>query len=213
MLQEIYERLLGAYGTQHWWPAETPGEVVIGAILTQNTAWANVERAIGDLRAARCLSWTAIRDLPQSRLEELIRSAGTYRVKAARLKVFADVMWKEHGGSLTSMLDGRLEDVRVRLLSIAGIGPETADAILLYAAGMASFVIDAYTMRVLRRHELIDADAGYDQAQALFHRDMRADPQVYNEYHALLVAVGKQHCRSKAQCAGCPLESFPHVVD
>ena len=211
ILREMYDRLWSAYGPQHWWPARTRTEVVVGAILTQNTAWTNVERAIANLRSAECLTWKALRRRTAGELEELIRPAGTYRVKTRRLMAFLEVLWGEHGGSLDAMLDGDLDDVRRRLLSVHGVGPETADAILLYAGKRAVFVVDAYTKRVLRRHRLIEAGADYLAVQRLFHRAILPDVQVYNEYHALLVAVGKRHCRRRARCEGCPLESSPHV--
>lgn len=210
-LLDIYKTLMRAYGPQHWWPAETPTEVVIGAILTQNTAWTNVERAIEQLRRANALSFSALRDMPIHKLEQLIRPAGTFRVKALRLKAFVDVLWEQHGGSLQELFAGSVERVRTRLLAIHGVGPETADAILLYAAGKASFVVDAYTVRILRRHFLLDDTAKYDDVQAMFHRALSPDPRMYNEYHALLVAIGKRHCRPTAKCDGCPLESLPHT--
>ena len=209
-LRDIYKRLWKAYGPQHWWPADSATEVVIGAILTQNTAWANVERAVANLRRANCLNWTTLRDLPEARLARLIQPSGTFRVKAARLKAFVEVLWRDHGGSLEALLAGPLLRVRHRLLSIPGIGPETADAILLYAGGRPSFVVDAYTRRVLRRHHLLDGAADYEAARSLFHRSIRPHARTYNEYHALLVAVGKRHCRARALCEGCPLADLPH---
>ena len=209
-LRGMYDRLSATYGPQHWWPAKTPTEVVVGAILTQNTAWKNVERAIDNLRDADCLTWPALRDVSAKRLTELIQPSGTYRVKAARLKAFVDALWTNHAGSLKAMLDGELEEARQRLLVIHGIGPETADAILLYAGGRPSFVIDAYTRRILRRHHLIDRQADYGGAQRLFHHAFEPDVRFYNEFHALFVAVGKHHCRTAARCAGCPLADLPH---
>jgi len=212
-LPEIYGRLWNAYGPQHWWPADTPTEVVIGAILTQNTAWKNVERAIDNLRGANALDWSALRGLSKSRLARLIQPSGTYHVKAERLKAFVNDLWKQHDGSLASMLDGDLDAARERLLSTRGIGPETADAILLYAGGRPTFVVDAYTRRILRRHLLIEANAGYETVRTLFHESLPADVQLFNEYHALLVAVGKRHCRTRANCEGCPLEGLPHDAE
>lgn len=206
----IFERLQAAFGPQHWWPAKTPTEVVLGAILTQNTAWKNVVRAIANLRRADCLCWNALRDLPNDRLAELIRPSGTYRVKAARVRAFVDHLWRHHDGSLSEMLTGDLEDVRRRLLSIHGVGPETADAILLYAGGRATFVVDAYTHRILRRHRMIAPNFTYEQVRQLFHGALPADPTLFNEYHALLVAVGKNYCRPTARCDECPLASMPH---
>jgi endonuclease-3 related protein len=209
-LLEIYDRLFRAYGPQHWWPAKTDTEVVVGAILTQNTAWGNVERAIDNLRRAKALNWRALRSLSEHDLAELIRPSGTFRVKAERLAAFVGYLWEHHQGSLRSMLDGELKTARPRLLSIHGIGPETADAILLYAGDRATFVVDAYTRRVLRRHFLCNEKADYETIRGLFHAALPAVPQVFNEYHALLVAVGKRHCRKSARCEGCPLASMPH---
>lgn len=209
-LLEIYNRLFREYGPQHWWPAKTRTEVVVGAILTQNTAWSNVERAIENLRRNKVLSWSALRDLSANELAELIRPSGTYEVKAKRLGSFVRYLWENHNGSLRSLLNGELEAARARLLSIHGIGPETADAILLYAGDRPTFVVDAYTLRVLRRHHLCHEKAEYEAVRGLFHSALPADPRLFNEYHALLVAVGKSHCRKTARCEGCPLKEMPH---
>lgn len=209
-LRDIFDRLLAAYGPQHWWPAETPTEMIVGAILTQNTAWTNVERAIANLRQARALDWRALDALSEDALAALIRPSGTYRVKARRLKAFVETLWRTYGGSLDAMLDGPLPAARARLLRIPGIGPETADAILLYAGGRPAFVVDVYTRRLLRRHFLLDDRASYDQVQRFFHESLPPDAALFNEFHALIVEVGKKHCRAKAECAGCPLASLPH---
>jgi endonuclease III related protein len=209
-LEQIFELLAGAYGPQRWWPARTSTEVVVGAILTQNTAWTNVQRAIIQLRKARCLTFAALRDIAEDDLAELIRPSGTFRVKAKRLKAFVDVLWRDHGGSLKRMLAGDVDEARHRLLAIHGVGRETADAILLYAGGRASFVIDAYTMRILKRHFLIDDSADYESTRDLFQKHLPSDAVIFNEYHALLVQVGKRHCRKSANCDGCPLERLPH---
>lgn len=209
-LHTIYDRLFAAYGPQHWWPARTRTEIVIGAILTQNTAWKNVERAMDNLRHAGLLCWTALRDLSEKELAEHLRPSGTYRVKAARLRAFVDCLWRHHGGDLSSMLFGYVEDARRRLLAVHGIGPETADAILLYAGKRPTFVVDAYTKRILRRHHLIESGADYAGVQKLFHTALEPDVQRFNEYHALLVEVGKRHCRARARCDGCPLSAMPH---
>ena len=207
---EIYERLFLAYGPQHWWPARTRVEIVVGAILTQNTAWSNVERAIDNLRQAKVLTWRALRDVPASELAELIRPSGTYDVKAKRLGSFVRYLWENHNGSLRSLLNGELESARERLLSIHGIGPETADAILLYAGNRASFVVDAYTRRILHRHYLCGDRVAYKTLRGLFHAALPADPSLFNQYHALFVSLGKKHCRSRARCEGCPLAEMPH---
>jgi len=210
MLREVHKRLWEKYGPQHWWPAKSPTEVVIGAILTQNTAWTNVERAIENLRAAGCLCFHALHMMSQDEIAELVRPSGTFRVKAARLKAFVEVLWSDHSGSLDSLLGGDLRTARARLLAIHGIGPETADAMLLYAANRPSFVVDTYTMRILRRHRLIDLACGYEDVRELFMQSFDAEPQLFNEYHALLVRLGKEHCRVKAECRGCPLADLPH---
>ena len=206
----MYYRLFAAYGPQHWWPARTPTEVVVGAVLTQNTAWKNVERAIDNLRRRRCLTWRALRRVPRGRLARFIQPSGTYRIKAARLKAFVDYLWDQHGGSLESLFGGDLGNARERLLTINGIGPETADAILLYAGGRPTFVVDAYTRRILRRHFVTEGDPAYEAVRELFCRALPADVQLFKEYHALLVAVGKRHCRVRAHCEGCPLADLPH---
>lgn len=212
-IHDMFGRLWNAYGPQEWWPADDPTEIVVGAILTQNTAWANVVRAIENLKRARCLSWHALHDIGERELSHLIRSSGTFRIKAARLKAFVEVLWDEYGGSLGAMLDGDVEGARRRLSAIRGIGPETADAILLYGGRRPTFVVDTYTRRVLLRHHVIEADADYETIRKLFQRSLAKDVQVYNEYHALLVAVGKSHCRSRARCQGCPLDDMPHDPD
>ncbi|MCP4591405.1 MAG: endonuclease III domain-containing protein [bacterium] len=210
VLREMYDRLASAYGPQHWWPAQTATEVVVGAILTQNTAWTNVERAIAVLEDSACLTWEALREVSEQSLARMIRSSGTYRIKAARLKAFVGVLWSAHDGLLESLLGGELEAARARLLAISGVGPETADSVLLYAGGRRTFVVDAYTRRVLRRHGLIEAKTGYEDIRKMFHAALGADVQVFNEYHALMVEVGKRHCRPQARCTGCPLASLPH---
>jgi endonuclease-3 related protein len=210
LLRAIFARLLRRYGPQNWWPARTPTEVVVGAILTQNTAWMNVERAIGNLRRARRLTWSRLRGLGRDELAELIRPAGTYRVKAARLSAFVEEVTDRHGGSLERLLAGDLEAARQRLLGVHGIGRETADAILLYAGGRPTFVVDAYTQRVLRRHGLVGRAGRYEEVRRLFHDALPADARLFGEYHALLVAVAKAHCRATARCDGCPLRDVPH---
>lgn len=212
-LQEYYDALYGAYGPQHWWPGDGPTEIVIGAILTQNTNWRNVEKAIAQLRAAGLIDWAALRDVDIERLAELIRPAGYYNVKARRLKNFVAWLWEHYGGDLGRLRNVPLEQLREELLGVNGIGRETADSILLYALERPSFVVDAYTARLARRHRLIDEDADYERLKALFEDALQSDAALFNEYHALIVAVGKRHCKSMAQCAGCPLERFEHEVD
>jgi endonuclease-3 related protein len=209
-LRRIYNALHRAFGPQGWWPGRTRTEIVVGAILTQNTNWKNVERAIAQLRAAGLLDWAALRDVPVGKLAELVRPAGYYNIKAARLKHFVTWLWAEHGGDFDGLAERGVDELRAELLSIRGIGPETADSILLYALGRPTFVVDAYTARVAVRHRLIDAPVDYDGLKALFEDHLPIDACLFNEYHALLVAVGKHHCRPRAQCPGCPLEQFDH---
>ncbi|NOX59177.1 MAG: endonuclease III domain-containing protein [Planctomycetes bacterium] len=211
MLMRIYKTLFDAYGPQHWWPADHPEEVVIGAILTQNTAWTNVEKAIQELKRAGCLGFRKIDATSIEDLMQWIRPAGTYRQKAEYLKAFARWLITEHDGDLQRALQGDADTVRRKLLALKGIGPETADAILLYAGNRSTFVVDAYTMRVLRRHGLIESNgAGYESVRGLLMQALPHDVQLFNEYHALLVEVGKRHCKAAAQCEGCPLEHLEH---
>lgn len=213
MIREMFDLLLSSYGPQHWWPAPTPTEVIIGAILTQNTAWKNVERALDNLRAADLLDFAKIHNVPDDRLAQLIRPSGTYRVKVRRIRAFVDYLMEHHDGNLESVGTGQLNDVRDRLLAIHGIGPETADAILLYAFDRPTFVVDAYTQRVLRRHFLIEGRTTYGHVQRLFHTSLAEEVEMFNEYHALIVKVAKTHCRTRATCKDCPLADLPHNSD
>ncbi len=210
ILRSFYEALLRAYGPQGWWPGRTRTEIVVGAILTQNTNWANVEKAIARLDAEGLLDWAALRDVSTPRLAECIRPAGYYNIKAARLKNFVIWLWEEHGGDFDGLRDRDLGGLREELLSIRGIGRETADSILLYALDKPTFVVDAYTARILGRHRLIDEAATYEEIKSIFEDVLPADVPLFNEFHALLVAVGKRHCRPQARCEGCPLAEFPH---
>ncbi len=215
LLRRIHDVLFRAYGPQGWWPGETPTEVAIGAILVQNTNWQNVEKAIARLRAAGMLSWPALRDLPVDKLADLIRPAGYYQVKAKRLKNFVNWLCEEHGSDLERLRDSMIPaaSLREELLGINGIGPETADSILLYALDVPTFVVDTYTARIIGRHGLIGAEeADYAELKALFEDHLPQDLQLFKEYHALLVAVGKRHCRPRPQCEGCPLEPFPRAA-
>lgn len=209
-IRRIYKRLYAHYGPQDWWPADSPFEVVVGAVLTQNTAWSNVVKAIAALKKARRLTVAGMRALGDDQLADLIRPAGTYRVKARRLRAVVDWLWAESGGDVGQALSGDLETVRRRLLAVHGVGPETADSILLYAGRHRSFVIDAYTRRVLRRHRLIDGDEPYESLREMMKGAIRLDLGVFGEYHALLVQVAKEHCRVRARCEGCPLDSLAH---
>lgn len=204
----IYKTLFNAFGPQYWWPGDTPFEVAVGAILTQNTNWGNVEKAINNMKAAGALSARKIHEMPMSRLAALIRPAGYFNVKAKRLKAFINFLMENYQGSIKRMKEEEIHALREKLLSVNGIGPETADSILLYALGKPIFVIDAYTKRVLSKHRIMDHDKSYEDFQALFHSSLERDVKLYNEYHALFVRVGKTFCRPKPQCDECPLDTF-----
>lgn len=209
-LRQFFNTLLNAYGPQGWWPGNSCTDCVIGAILTQNTSWKNVEKALGQMETAGLLDWAALREIPTPDLAEHIRPAGYYNLKAKRLKNFVGWLWNHYDGEFDRLENVPLHDLREQLLSINGVGRETADAILLYALDKPSFVIDAYTGRVARRHGLIDEEADYEQLKALFEDNLPEDVAMFNEYHALLVEVGKRHCKPRAQCEGCPLSVFEH---
>jgi len=205
-LRELYQDLLRAYGRQDWWPGrEDPFEVIVGAVLTQRTTWTNAARVIDALRRANLLTPEAIRQTESRDLEILIRPAGFYRAKTAKLKAFCTMLWREHAGDLSRLLALPLEDLRSVLLSVYGIGDETADAILLYAAGKPSFVIDAYTRRVLTRLGWIEGRESYQQLRTAFTQALPTDVGTFAEYHALIVHHGKSHCRSRPRCNTCPL--------
>ena len=206
VLPALYERLQAYWGNLGWWPAESPFEVIVGAILTQNAAWQNVEKAITALKREAVLSPACLRDLSEDRLAEWIRPAGYYRLKASRLKAFIRFLDERYAGNLDRMFAQPTERLREALLSVNGIGPETADSILLYAGGKPVFVVDAYTKRILCRHGMIPEDADYPTLQGLFMRYLPAEAPLFNQYHALLVHTGKTFCRKKPLCAGCPLE-------
>lgn len=208
-LRELYTILLDHFGPQHWWPGETPFEVLTGAVLTQNTNWKNVEKAIGRLKAAGVLSLKAMSALPTEVLAEYIRPSGYYNIKAARLQNLLTMINSEHEGNLAYFFDQPLDALRHQLLSVKGIGPETADSIVLYGAGLPVFVIDAYTHRVLFRHGLATEDDGYAELQSLFMDSLESDAGLFNEYHALLVQVGKTYCKkTNPACQTCPLQGF-----
>lgn len=204
-LGSLFHRLYRAYGPQHWWPGDTPFEVAVGAILTQNTNWGNVEKAITNLRKACALNPRVIGEMPPHELAALIRPAGYYNIKARRLKNFIHLLCAEYGGSMQKMKREDGEVIREKLLGVNGIGPETADSIMLYALDKPVFVIDAYTKRVLSRHNILSHEEPYDAFQELFHRHFARDFALYNEYHALFVRICKEHCKTKPHCEGCPL--------
>jgi endonuclease-3 related protein len=212
-LTEVYQLLFDRFGPQHWWPGETQFEIIAGAILTQNTNWANVKKAIANLKSAHLLTAEKLYHLDLSQLAELIRPAGYYNIKAKRLKNFVNWLFQKYDGQLTNLEDLNTGQLRAELLAIKGIGPETADSILLYVFNREIFVIDAYTARIACRHGLIQPDADYEQLRELFQSNLPQDSQLFNEYHALLVRLGKEFCRPKAKCSACPLEKLPHTLD
>ena len=211
-LMEIYQLLYERYRCQHWWPGHSRFEIVVGAILTQNTNWGNVEKAIKNLKAAKSLTAEKLYDMDISSLAEMIRPAGYYNIKASRLKNFLEWLFKEHDGDLNRLEDTDPETLRRAFLQIKGVGPETADSIVLYAFDKPVFVVDAYTCRIMGRHGLIEDGADYEQVRNFFQSYLDRSVKLFNEYHALLVRLGKEYCKLKAKCDGCPLEKLPHDV-
>ncbi|OGX40158.1 MAG: endonuclease [Omnitrophica WOR_2 bacterium RIFCSPLOWO2_01_FULL_41_12] len=206
-LKTIYEKLYSHFGPQHWWPASTAFEVMLGAILTQNTNWSNVEKAIDNLKKHKLLKPHKLKNLSAKKLAALIRPAGYYNIKAKRLKNFLDFLFGNFKGSLKAMTLKNTPALRQELLSVNGVGPETADSILLYALKKPIFVIDAYTKRILLRHNLIEEDTGYTEIQDLFMQNLKRSVRLFNEYHALLVKLGKDYClKNKPKCEICPLK-------
>ena len=212
-INDIYAALYSRYGPQNWWPAESELECIIGTILTQNTTWKNVEKAINQLKQQGLISIERLNNISTVNLAQIIRSSGYFNQKAKKLKNFVSFVNVNYAGNLEEMLSEELYTLREKLLSIKGIGPETADSIALYAAKKPVFVIDAYTYRILSRHGLIAEDSSYQEMQELFMDSLPDDPKLFNEYHALLVKAGKEHCKKKSPvCSGCPLEYDPHTV-
>ena len=216
-LMAIYGAMRERFGDQHWWPAsrglaahERKLEVCVGAILTQNTNWTNVEKALARLIDGGQMSVAALHDLGQDELAELIRPAGYFNVKAKRLKHFIAHVAERYGGGIEALLSRPARELRAELLEIHGVGPETADSMVLYAAGKRTFVVDAYTRRIFLRHRLIDEAAGYDAIKRLCQSHLPPRTGLYNDYHAQLVAVGKHFCRPRARCGRCPLARFDH---
>jgi endonuclease-3 related protein len=207
-LIEMYELLFDRFGPQHWWPGETELEIIVGAVLAQNTSWKNVEKAIDNLKRKDLLSVTALELSNVAALAEEVRPAGYYNLKAKRLKNLIHMIAEEYRGSLAGMLSGSPQALRERFLSVNGIGRETADSILLYAAGMPVFVVDGYTHRILFRHGMADEQCTYEDLQSLFMDNLPEDPQLYNEFHALIVRTGKDLCRKIPKCEECPLRKW-----
>ncbi len=205
----LYRALLGALGPSRWWPGETPFEVAVGAILTQNTNWKNVEKAIANLKAAGALTAQGLRALPLAQVEELIRPAGYFRVKTRRLADFLEFLEREAGLDMEALARQNLEQLRPKLLAVRGIGPETADSILLYALGKPTFVVDAYTVRMFSRHGLIPEDTHYHEVQDIIQAALPCAVSDYNEFHALIVRGAKEWCRKTGPlCAVCPARAL-----
>lgn len=203
----VYDRLFAHYGPQNWWPGETDLEVMVGAVLTQNTNWKNVEKAIVNLKSSGQLSFSRLHTMDISVLAEYIRPAGYYNIKARRLKNLFQMVVDDYEGELSFLFEDSLDEARKNLLKVKGVGPETADAILLYAAKKPVFVIDTYTHRVFSRHQLVEEDTEYYFLQQEFLDNLPEDVTLFNEYHALIVAVGKEFCKKKKpRCSNCPLQ-------
>lgn len=205
----VYQRLFDYYGPQRWWPADTPFEVIVGAVLTQNTAWGNVEKAIRNIKDAGLFSPHSLYRLKNEEIARYIRPSGYYNIKAKRLKSLLTFLVERYSGNLQTMFKGNLWSLREELLKINGIGPETADSILLYAGNMPVFVVDAYTKRVFSRHGFLLPQASYDDYQRFFMGSLSNDAGLFNEYHALIVRVGKEYCKkTKPICEQCPLKGL-----
>lgn len=208
-LMRYYDAMSAALGPMRWWPAETPFEVIVGAILTQSTAWGNVELAIANLRAAKLLAPKAMGRISASRLATLIRPSGYFRQKAKKLKAFVRFLNASYKGSLERMFETATDELRKQLLDVHGIGPETADSILLYGGNHAVFVVDAYTHRLLGRHGITDGKADYEKVRAMIENSIPRRAELFNEFHALIVNTGKNWCRkSAARCEECPLRDL-----
>lgn len=207
-LDKIYKQLYSAFGPRNWWPGETPFEVVIGAILTQNTNWTNVEKAIHNLKEAKEFTPKKLYEIDTTKLAEHIKPSGYFNIKAKRIKNFINWLFKNYDGKLSNMFAQELPELRENLLSVNGIGPETADSIILYAGNKLTFVVDAYTYRIFSRHNLISEESAYDEIKSFFEDNLPADVNIYNEFHALIVKLGNEYCKPKKRCEKCPLNDF-----
>ena len=206
-LLRIYNLLYARFGPRHWWPGDTKIEIILGAILTQNTAWANVEKAIENLKKEKVLAVNKLSGISEKKLARLIRPSGYYNIKADRIKNFLRFLNTRYQGSIDKMFRSRLYKLREELLAVKGIGRETADSILLYAGDKPIFVVDAYTKRVFSRHGFINKDADYEETQALFMDNLGKNKRLFNEFHALIVELGKFMCKSKKPlCSMCPIQ-------
>jgi len=208
LLRELYQKLWTAFGPQGWWPGETPFEVIMGAILTQNTNWRNVAQVLNGLKDEGLLDPLLLREMPEEELARRLKPSGYFNIKARRVKNFLDFFAQRWHNSLEEMAGLDLASLRTALLTVKGIGPETADSILLYALHKPTFVVDAYTHRVLSRHYLAPENCSYEELQGLFMENLPPDVPLYQEFHALLVRVGKEFCRPKPRCPACPLHEW-----
>lgn len=207
-LKKIYNRLYKSYGPRNWWPGETPFEVAVGAILTQNTAWLNVEKAILNLKKENLLTPKRLNKVNTLKLSRLIKPAGYFNVKAKRLKGLLNFLFREYGGNLRPMKKEGVKTLRRKLLNVNGIGPETCDSILLYALEKPIFVIDAYTRRIFSRCGIIDENIQYEKLQSIFMENLPRDTRLYNEYHALIVQLGKDICKKRPNCNLCAINKL-----
>lgn len=211
-LLAVYSLLYKRFGARHWWPGDTKLEIIIGAILTQNTAWANVEKAIANLKKQRLLSVKRLSRISETRLARSIRPAGYYNIKSRRIKNFLRFLNSAYDGSINRMFRRETAGLRAELRGISGIGPETADSILLYAGGRPVFVVDAYTRRIFSRHGFINKEADYQEMQDFFVKNLKTDVQLFNEFHALIVEAGKNLCRAlKPLCSECPIRRIKNA--
>jgi len=208
LLLNIYNLLYNSFGPQHWWPGETPFEIIIGAILTQNTNWKNVEKAIKNLKNAGVFSPSLMLDINPQKLASLIKPSGYFNQKAKKIRDFLRFFKEEYGFLINRMQEEEMYSIRVKLLNVNGIGRETADSIILYALEKPIFVVDAYTYRILSRHNIVAEDATYEEIQALFMDNLEHDVRLFNEYHALFVKAGKDYCKKIPDCDNCPLKGL-----
>ena len=207
MYTEVYQNLFDHFGPQNWWPGETAFEIIVGAVLTQNTNWRNVSKAIDNLKQAELLDFNSLKLLTVDEIATYIRPSGYYNLKAKRLRNLFDMIEEIYCGDLDLFLQDSLASGRENLLSVKGVGPETADSILLYACKLPTFVIDMYTHRVFSRHQLVDEETDYDSMQDLFVSQLPQDVQLFNEYHALIVRVASMYCKkTNPLCEQCPLQ-------
>lgn len=204
----IYKKLFEYYGPQHWWPGDTRFEIIVGAVLTQNTAWRNVEKAIENLKSSNLLTLEKLVRLPVNKLAKLIRPSGFYNIKAKRLHNLLEFLTRRYQGSLAKMSEMTTEQLRADLLGIKGIGEETADSILLYAFNRPFFVVDAYTRRIFSRHKFFSNQTKYADIQKFFELNLPLNSRIYNEYHALIVRLAKEHCKNEPECFGCPISNL-----